>query len=146
MTFHKLWQFLGGRAHVDVLPVVPLVCSLSGSSLWLHSAPSELHYQRCTSISPWRPSTCLPWCGRLLENICALNVVGFIVVEFFCLFVCLFHFLIGVGFSMSSGPTLSSCGGIEPLSSLLLIFLTGEKCYPLTTPAPLCCWALGLFC
>lgn len=75
---------------------------------------SELHYQRCTSISPWRPSTCQSWCGRLLENVCALNVVGFIVVEVF-LFVCLFCFLVGVGFIMSSGPTSGSCGGIEPL-------------------------------
>lgn len=39
MTLYKLWQLLGGRTHVDVLPVVPLVCSPSGSSLWLRSAP-----------------------------------------------------------------------------------------------------------
>lgn len=70
---------------------------------------SELHCQRCTSICSWQPSTCQSCCGRLLENICALHAVGFIVVKAFS-FVCLFCFLMGVGFSMSSGPTLGSCG------------------------------------
>lgn len=43
--------------------------------------------QRGTSIGPWRSSTCQS-CGRLLGNVCALHVVGFIVGGVFCLFAC----------------------------------------------------------
>lgn len=64
----------------------------------------------------------------LCEIICAFNVVGFIVVGR-GLFPCLFHFLMEAGFIVSSGPALGLCGGTEPLSGLLRIFLLiGEKC------------------
>lgn len=64
---------------------------------------------------------------------CALTVVGFIVVEGF-LFACFFCFLVGVGFIMSSGPTLGSYCGIEPLSGLLLISPNRRKVLTLNNP------------
>lgn len=110
-----------------MLPVEPLVCSLSGSSLWLYSAPLSCIIRAVQASVPGDHPHANPGVADCWRRFVHLMLRVLLLWRgFFCLFTCSV-FLMEVAFIMSSGPTLGSYGGIEPL--LLFIFhLTGEKC------------------
>lgn len=111
---------------MDVLPVEPLVCSLTASSLLLHSAPLSCIIRDVQASVPGdhpHGNAGVADCWRMFVHLMLW------VLLLWRVFVCLFCFLMEVVFIISSGPILGSRGGIESLSGLLLIFLLrGEKC------------------